>query len=286
MKKYLLLWFVWVLVYTAYFSVLHQYSPRLIWEIFLRYFLAVRGSGIAGMWFVPAFFLVTFAYFLLAKAVAKVLPKSKIGQAALLCGISFVIYFWFDYVWAYSGGLWFSLHQVPVHLFYYSLGTLFYAVWQRPMTSACKNGLTWLGGGIAVAYCVLMLWQWDEQLWQFTQEIWFPYLTVIPITLAAVAGLFGTLMVARAIQCKFLIRLGKATLGLCLCEFFMKHVVNGVLSILEIMPTVTPLIALAFSLAFLVVGGFWVVPAMDWVIKKLLSLWEKGTRNRNTVSSQ
>jgi len=280
-KRYLLLWLLWVVTYTAYFSLLHQYSLEMIWDIFLRYFLAVRSSGIAGMWFVPAFFLVTLIYFCLAKGVAKLLPRSTIAQAAVLCGLSLVGYVWFDFFLPHPDGMWFSFDQVPVHLFYYALGGLLYRGWQGLPTPRVKRAVA-IGGILpVVGYCVMVYCHLDDRLWQFTWEMGNHCLTVIPITLAAVAGLLLSLLVARVIQCRLTVRIGQATLGLCLCELLIKHILLNLLPMMGITLHITPILAVVLALVTLAIGTFAVVPLMNRCVDGILGLFGCGKKKKS-----
>lgn len=224
-KRYLLLWLLWVVTYTAYFSLLHQYSLEMIWDIFLRYFLAVRSSGIAGMWF--------------------------------------------------------SFDQVPVHLFYYALGGLLYRGWQGLPTPRVKRAVA-IGGILpVVGYCVMVYCHLDDRLWQFTREMGNHCLTVIPITLAAVAGLLLSLLVARVIQCRLTVRIGQATLGLCLCELLIKHILLNLLPMMGITLHITPILAVVLALVTLAIGTFAVVPLMNRCVDGILGLFGCGKKKKS-----
>lgn len=62
LKRYILPWLIWVMIYVITKSIQREYAPGEVYRIFLRYFQSIKGSGVSGMWFVPCFFFVSVAY--------------------------------------------------------------------------------------------------------------------------------------------------------------------------------------------------------------------------------
>ena len=98
--------------------------------LFLFFQRRHRGSGIAGMWFVPAFFLVGLCYFLVAKALRKIPKLNESGQALIHLGIALTVTIIFRQVYKLDKSLLFSIDQVPIHWFYYALGRVVFVGFQ------------------------------------------------------------------------------------------------------------------------------------------------------------
>ena len=76
-KKYLAYWLVWVVIYTAYYTIGESLGGQKAVDLFVRYFSGVRNTNIGGMWFTPAFFFASLFYFLVAKILFKVFKMPK-----------------------------------------------------------------------------------------------------------------------------------------------------------------------------------------------------------------
>ncbi|MBR4867756.1 MAG: acyltransferase [Clostridia bacterium] len=262
-QKYLIHWLVWVCIYPIFYMAVKGYGIATGWRLFVTYLCAVRESGIAGMWFVPAFFLVTLCYFLVAKGLAKCSWLTPQQQAVFHCGIALLVYLVYFLTVPQNKRMLFSVDQVPLHWFYYALGRVVYGwwLWLKEQRTALRRGVMIALAVISSSYMVLMFFGWDSYLWSNLKQI-FP---VLPATVGVVMALCGLFWVARVIRCGFLAYIGRSTLGLCLCELLAKYPVQAVFTRFG-WTVSSPWIAFLCAAIALLFGCFVLVPIVDWCV--------------------
>ncbi len=268
-QKYLIHWLAWVFAYPVFYMVANGYGRQTGMLLLKKFFCAVRESGIGGMWFVPAFFLVTLCYFLVAKGLAKIPRLTPQMQAVIHCGIAFLVYLIYWLTVPQDKRVLFSLDQVPLHWFYYALGRVIYGgwLWLKEKPLALRRGVLTGSAVLSLSYMVLMFLGWDASLWQ-SMEWRFP---ILPAAVGVVLALCGLFWIARVIRCRLLAYIGCSTLGLCLCEIFVKDLMT--MGISKFGWTVTsPIDAVLWSVIALLLGRFIVVPVVNWCVNTLLQL--------------
>ncbi len=265
-QKYLLLWLCFVLIYPVFYTLTEGYGWRTAWMLFVRYLCAVRESGIGGMWFVPAFFLVSLCYFLTAKVIAHIPRLGQTGQAWLNLLIALGVLLVYQQLAPSDKRLLFSLDQVPLHWFFYALGRVVYSgyLWLKTRGRGRQTTVLALSAVISLGYMTMMYYHIDDRLWGGVGKA-FP---LLPQTAGVMLSLCGVFWVARAIQCRFLVRIGQSTLGLCLCEQLAKAPFTKALELLEVSLTAAWM-PFVLSLAALLVGCFIVLPPIEWTLSRV-----------------
>lgn len=272
--SYMIPWLVWVCIYTAYHTVVNNFGPRDTLIVLVRYLYSDRWSGIGGIWFIPTFFVVVVLYFIIAKLVKKFTGDSYTHHAAVNCIIAFCVYLFFEYFAPLPKGLLFSADHVPQFLFYYALGCAMYrgytALNTRP--EMFRKIIIVSLAVISVFYTVLNYYTYDDRLWQWVYEIPFRYLTIMPEIITVVCALGANLCLALLITCPVTARIGRATLGLCLSEVFVKNLIISLCSLAGLTLSVkTPFEAVIFALASLAVSCYFILPPVNRMISKLRS---------------
>lgn len=267
-KKYLFSWFLWVCIYTVFYAVTNDLGVRDTLDVFIRYFSAIRATGIWGMWFTPAFFFVCFIYFLLLKLLlkCKILSVEKMAFINLI--IAFIIYFTFRYILKNPQGLLFSLSFVPEYLFYYSLGTVVYKVVMpifQEKVSECRKPYYICGFGfLSITYSAMVYFQKDSLIWSFSKTFANGFLTFLPEMLVVIFAFMSTAIVAKLICCKFTADIGRNTLGLCHAEMLIKKSIIGFGGLFGLtVSQQNPIQAIIFSLLSLVIGNKLILPITE-----------------------
>ena len=274
-RKYVVYWLVWVVIYTVYYTIADSLGVRKALALFVRYFSGVRSTGIAGMWFTPAFFFVSFAYFLLAKSLSKIFKFSKTGLAWVCCAVCFGVYYFTKYFRPIPVKTIFSLGFVPEYLFYFSLGAVAYiyicAYKEKVKTSVILKIFGCLITFVAFANFLLYFFKKEDMVWGWCADALGGKLSFLP-TLALVLLMYVLLdCIAKYISCDFTAKIGRNTLGLCHCEMFVKSLIRyaGFLLGLTIKAT-NPVASILFAFGALLVGCYVVLPAADTVTKRIL----------------
>ena len=275
-KRYLIYWLLWVALYTAYYTIGNSYDLREAVELFVRYFSGIRATGIGGMWFTPAFFFTSLAYFLLAKLICAIkMPKTVL--AWICCGICFAVYFLTKYSWPISVKLIFSLGFVPEYLFYYSVGAVVFryvcAYRQKVKTSILLKLCNCLLTVISLGYFLVYFFQKEHKLWDWVPNVLDGKLAFLPDLVMTLLMLVLLSCIARCISCDFTAKIGRNTLGLCHCEMFTKAIMTFTGSLLGLtVKAVNPITAIIFAFGALVVGSYVILPAVDGITKRILSV--------------
>ena len=279
-KKYLAYWFFWVIIYTAYYTIANSLSVSNAFKLFIRYFSGVKATGIWGMWFTPAFFFVSFIYFLFSKGIAKVFKVQKKALAWICCTFFFVVYYVTEYFYKIPPKLIFSLGFVPKYLFYFSIGAVIYiyitAYKAKMKQSAFLRWTSCLITLCSFVYFLLYFFKKDTLIWG-----WLP--NVIGGKLSFLSDLVTVLLMfsfiscmARCFCCDFTSKIGSNTLGLCHCEAFVKGILVYAGNFIGLSVKVTnPIEALIFAFVALVFGCYVVLPITDTITKRILSVSSK-----------
>ena len=259
-NKYLVLWLVWVCIYSLLYMMMSGFSVSTGLIMLKKFFFAVRGSGIAGMWFVPAFFLVGFCYFLVAKGLSKIPRLGETGQALLHLGISLTVTIIFRQIFNTEKSWIFSIDQVPVHWLYYSLGRVCFVgfQWIKLKSKPIRYTIFATSAIISLSYMILMYFDPNHRLWGIVYE----KTPILPEAIGVVMALCGLCWISRVNRCKFLARIGQATLGLCLCEIAVKFPVKWGVEVLGLTVS-APWIAIVCSAVALLTGCFVIMPPID-----------------------
>lgn len=277
-KKYLIYWLVWVAIYTAYYTVGESLTVKEAAKLFVRYFSGVRATGIAGMWFTPAFFFASLFYFLIAKTL-KLTKIPKTALAWVCCGICFAVYYLTQYVRPIPMDWKFSLGFVPEYLFYFSVGAVAYiyicAFKQKVKTSILLKLLNCLATLASICYFLVYFFKKEDKLWGWIPNVLDGRLSFLPDFVTLLAMFVFISCVARCISCEFTAKIGRNTLGLCHCEMFTKASITFAGSLLGLRIKATnPINAMIFAMVALVVGSYVVLPVADRITKRILSVYK------------
>lgn len=279
-KKYLVYWFVWVILYAAYYAIANSFTVGEAAELFIRYFSGVKATGILGMWFTPAFFFVSFIYFLFAKGIAKVFKVSKLALAWICCAFFFVVHYVTKYFYKIPLKLIFSLGFVSEYLFYFSLGAVIYiyicVCKSKVKTSAVLKAASCFITLFSCGYFLLYFFKKESLLWGWLPNILDGKLSFLSDVVTVLLMFSFISCIARCISCDFTAKIGQNTLGLCHCEAFAKGLLifAGDLVGLTVKAT-NPIEALIFAFASLAVGCYVVLPVTDMITKRIVSVNSK-----------
>ncbi len=276
-KKYIVYWLFWVVIYTAYHTIANSLSARKALDLFVRYFSGVRATGIEGMWFTPAFFFVSFAYFLLAKGISKICKLPKTALAWVCCGLAFVFFYLTKYIWPISPKLIFSLGTVPEYLLCFSLGAVAYiyisAYKEKVKTSVFLKIIGCLITFAAFINFLLYFFKKENLAWGWCANALEGKLSFLPDLITVLLMFVLLSCIARYISCDFTAKIGQNTLGLCHCEMFVKGLLRNAGSLLGLTVKATnPIGTILFAFGALVVGCYAVLPAADRITKRIISV--------------
>lgn len=279
-KKYLVYWLFWVIIYTAYYTIANSLSAGNAFELFIRYFSGVRATGIWGMWFTPAFFFVSFVYFLFSKGIAKVFKVQKKALAWICCAFFFVVHYVTEYFYKIPQKLIFSLGFVPEYLFYFSLGAVVYIY-----ISACKpkmkqsvflRGINCLITLCSFVYFLMYFFKKDTLIWWWLPNVLGGKLSFLSDLVTILLMYSFISCMARCFCCDFTSKIGNNTLGLCHCEAFVKEILMCVGNLIGLSIKVTnPIEVLIFAFVALVFGCYVVLPVTDTITKRILLVGSK-----------
>lgn len=263
-NKYLLLWLLWVCVYPVLYMITGGYGVKTGLLLLKKFFFAVRASGIAGMWFVPAFFLVGFCYFLVAKLLRKIPKLNETKQALLHLCIALIVTVIFHLTFHLEKSWLFSIDQVPLHWFYYALGRVVFIgfQWIKTKPKTIRYTIFIISVVVSISYMVMMYFDPNHRLWGIVSE----KLPLLPEAIGVAMALCGLFWIARIIRCKFLAYIGQATLGLCLCEIAVKMPIKYGFELFG-WTFFSPWIAILCSAVALLIGCFVVMPPINLVLK-------------------
>ncbi len=262
-NKYLVLWLLWVCIYPLTYMVTAGYGIKSVLLLLKKFFFAVRGSGIAGMWFVPAFFMVGLCYFLVAKALRKIPKLSESAQAWIHLGIALVVTVVFRRTAKTENSWLFSIDQVPIHWFYYALGRVVHIGFQWLKTKSKPLRYTVLAiSTISIPYMVLMYFDPTHRVWGLIYN----KLPLLPEAIGVMMALCGLFWIARFIRCGFFAHIGQATLGLCLCEIMAKFPIKWGFELLR-WTVSNQWIAILCSFLALLIGCYIIIPPIDLGLK-------------------
>ena len=229
------------------------------------------------MWFTPAFFIVSFIYYVFAKTISKIFKPSKELLAWIGCAFFFVVYYVTRYFFMIPTKAIFSLRTVPEYLFYFSVGAVAYiyickckALEKTPVFLKVLNFVTTV---FSIAYFVIYFYKKENLIWGWTATAFGSKLSFLPNFVTSLLMYFVLSCVARCISCNFTARIGRSSLGLCHCEVFTKQVITLAANIIGLTVKATnPIEAVIFALILLIVGCFVILPATDMLTKRILSV--------------
>ena len=274
-KNYFIPWLIWVVIYTLYYTFSLSLGIRMMSDTFVKYFSAVRGTGIWGMWFTPLFFIITVFYTFISKIFAKLFKVSDKILALIMFLFSFSIFFICQYVVRIPADLFFSIHLMPTYLLYFALGTFLYN-WTcifdcGKKASPAKKIIYPVISVASVLYLGIGYFQKTDILWGWTSDFLGGKLTFIPQILIVLAALFSFNFMAKYISCDFTSKIGRKTLGLCHGEAFIKSVITLAASLVGLqLKAKTPIEVIIMSFSALILGGFIIVPAVNKFTDRLL----------------
>ena len=263
--NYLLLWLCWVCIYPVYYALAQGYGLETTWGLFVQYFCGKR-SGIGGMWFVPAFFLVTLCYFLTAKLLSRLPRLSETGQALLHFALALTVYLVYRNNVDSSLRLLFSLDQVPVHWMFYALGRVLFCgyEWLRRQKRELQRGIFVASAVLSFGYMLVIFYDRGPELWGALGRA----IPVFPLLADAVLPLCGLFWLAKVISCRFLGQIGRNTLGLCLCEILVKYPFTWLMEHFGL-PLDQVWMVFLIAVAAILLGHFIVLPPFLWAIRQL-----------------
>lgn len=280
LKSYLLPWLIWVLIYTFYNTLASNFTFGTMSDIFVRYFSAIRGTGIMGMWFTPIFFVVLVLYTLLSKVGARVFNLSDKGLTVVLFLFSLTLYFVTQYFLKIPRGIIFSLTHVPKFLFYFSMGAFLYNVTyifkSREELTKGKRAAYQILSAVSAFYMAAVYFDADSILWGWTETVLDGKLTLLPLILTVFFAMCFLNAVAKFISCDFVSRIGRSTLGLCHGEGLIKSLMVMGASLFGLtLQAKSPVETVIFAVAALALGAYVILPAVDKLTEKITHVKKK-----------
>lgn len=265
--NYLLLWLCWVCIYPICYALAQGYGLSTTWGIFVQYFCGKR-SGIGGMWFVPAFFLVTLCYFIVSKLLSRLPRLTETAQALLHFALALAVYLLYRNHVDSGLRLFFSADQVPIYWMFYALGRVLFCgyEWLRRQKTGLQRTVLAVSAVLSFAYMAVIFYDRGADLWGALGQA----VPLFPLLADAVLPLCGLFWIAKVIGCRFLAQIGRNTLGLCLCEILVKYPFTWLMEHFAL-PLNQVLLVFLVSAAALLLGHFVVLPPFLWLIRRLQS---------------
>lgn len=276
--RYVFPWFLWVLVYTMDYSIRNSFNVTQTLEIFKTCFFAIKAETIGGMWFPPCFFIVACVYWIMAK-VLSLLKRSELCNAVVLSVVAFAVYYVAGKLFPTFEREVFTLHRVPMYLFYYALGPLIYRAyaWLKEKTSGRRMLYRTTAAAaflVSAGYMVLVYFQKHTRLWEWMAFDKTKLLSFVPEVLLLVCALILHYFAAKLCVNRWTVWVGRATLTLCCAEMFVKRVLVNVFSMIGLEAAAkNPLQAILFSLLAIAVAMYTVVPFTDKLMNAVVGFF-------------
>jgi len=271
LKRYILPWALWAVFYTGVYSLLSSSLP--LQQRLLQFFLAIRGNGVLGTWFIPSFFFVSVA----AQIIMRIAHRLKIYTEAipsLLSIVALVLFIVFEYLFPIPQKLIFTFHQFHYFFLYYSLGSVFGQIYIKFAKIKWATLCAHWAVAISLIYLAVVYYGLDNSLWAFLAAA-FPSPThFMRSIILLVSSWFVLYYVSRVISSRWMAFLGKNTLILCLSELCIREIFTRILGVFGIIEY-TQLQSIIFSLVMLIIAAVSFVPVTQYFSHCILILFQR-----------
>lgn len=237
---------LFIVINVVFFSIINSFSIEQTLSLLKTYSAMKKGSGIGGIWFVGCFFFTSVLHVL-----ASYFIKNK--YVVFLLSVSAYFYITLMTPYTFTGHLFASIDLIPQYWVYYSLGSIVFPLLKRmdtsdrPRMSILRIGLFVLTGiYTAMSYSLGQNIDFDNNIIANSFE------SIILILFFTISAQY----IAKQLKYNSIImKIGQATLVLCVTENMTKQIVTRVLAVVGVELQACSLItAIILAAVYLLLG--------------------------------